>query len=302
MLNHKPKLIVICGPTATGKTDLALEMAHKFNGEIITADSRTIYQEMNIGTAKPTMEQRLKIPNYLIDFVPLDQEFTVAEFKKEALKHIDEIIHHYKIPFLVGGTGLYISSIVDNLDIPHVPPDKKLRLRLEKKIIKYGLDYLWQKLVKLDPDATGFVQRQNPRRVIRALEVCLKTKKPFSELRKKNESLFNCLQLAVKISKRVLFEKINQRVEEMMKKGLVEEVRSLTKKYPLSLSSLNTIGYQEIIAYLKNKISLDEAVDLIKKNTHHYARRQATWFKKDKNVKWICRYEEAEKMIKDFLS
>lgn len=330
MSEHKPKLIVIVGPTASGKTGLALELASKFNGEIVAADSRTIYQEMDIGTAKPSLEQRLKVPYYLIDILPPDQMFTVAEFKKEALKCISKIIRHYRIPLLVGGTGLYISSIVDNLDIPHVPPDKKLRSRLEKQIIKHGLDYLWKKLVKIDPDAAGFVQRQNPRRIIRALEVCLKTKKPFSELRKRGKPLFNCLQLAFKIPRKELLQKINQRTDEMIKNGLVEEVRNLVKKYPAYLPSLNTIGYQEIIAYLKNLPltkpillvdnfsskkffnlqnkclvrggpSLEEAVKLIKKNTYQYARRQITWFKKDKDIKWINSREEAEKLVKEFL-
>ncbi len=302
MSDHKPKLMIIVGPTASGKTDLALSLASKFNGEIVSADSRTIYQGMDIGTAKPTMEQRLKVPHYLIDIVSPDQEFTVAEFKSRALSCISRIIRRYRIPFLVGGTGLYVSSIVDNLDIPHVPPDKKLRLRLEKQIIRHGLDYLWKKLVKLDPDAAGFVQKQNPRRVIRAMEVCLKTKKPFSELRKKSESLFECRQLALKVSKTDLFDRIDQRVEEMIKKGLLEEVKNLIKKYPPYLPSLNTIGYQEMIAYLKNKIGFEEAVELIKKNTRQYARRQITWFKKDKNIEWIDSAEKGEKIIREFLS
>ncbi len=302
MGNSKKKLIVICGPTAGGKTGLALKLAKKFNGEIIAADSRTIYQEMNIGTAKPTMEQRLKIPHYLIDIIPPDREFTVAEFKEEALKVIHGIHRRYKIPFLVGGTGLYISSIVDNLDIPRVPPDKKLRTNLEKKIFKYGLDYLWQKLMKLDPQAAGFVQRQNPRRIIRALEVCLKAKKPFSQLRRKNEPLFDCLQIGLALSKQKLFKRIDQRTEQMIEKGLIDEVKELIKKYPSNLPSLNTIGYQEIIAYLKNEIGLNETVDLIKKNTRQYARRQMTWFKKDKTVKWIKTSEEAEKLVKNFLA
>jgi len=298
---EKRKIIVICGPTACGKTGLSLELAQKYDGEIISADSRTIYQDMNIGTAKPSLEERLKVPHYLIDVVQLDEEFTVAQFKQQALNVIYEILRRYKVPFLVGGTGLYISSIVNNLEIPPVPPDQKLREKLEKKIVKHGLDYLWQKLIKLDPDAASFVQKQNPRRIIRALEVCLKTKKPFSQLRQKKECLFNVLQIGIKLSKKELIQRIDQRTEQMIKQGLVEEVKELMKKYPSDVSALNTIGYQEIISYLQNKISLDEAVDLIKKNTRQYAQRQMTWFKKDKTIKWIENTEEAEKLVKDFL-
>ncbi|MDD4995947.1 MAG: tRNA (adenosine(37)-N6)-dimethylallyltransferase MiaA [Patescibacteria group bacterium] len=301
MSNYKPKLITLVGPTASGKTNLALKLAYQFNGEIISADSRTIYQEMNIGTAKPTMEQRLKVPHYLIDIIAPDQEFTVAEFKKEALKCIDRIIKRYRIPFLVGGTGLYISSIIDNLEIPRVPPDEKLRLQLEEKINKHGLDYLWKKLVKLDPEAADFVQKQNPRRIIRALEVCLKTKKPFSKLRKKGKPLFNCLRLGIKISKNNLSENINRRINEMIKSGLVEETKNLIKKYSSPSPCLNTIGYREIVSYLKNEINFEQAVELIKKNTHQYARRQITWFKRDKQIHWIKNQKEAEKLIRNFL-
>jgi len=299
---EKRKLIVICGPTACGKTSLSLELAQKYNGEIIATDSRTIYQDMNIGTAKPSLEERLKVPHYLIDIVRLNQEFTVAQFKQQALSIIYEILRRYKVPFLVGGTGLYISSIVDNLDIPCVPPDQKLRKKLEKKIVKHGLDYLWQKLIKLDPDAVTFIQKQNPRRIIRALEVCLKTKKPFSQLRQKKKCLFNVLQIGIKLNKKELIQKIDQRAEQMIKQGLVTEVKALIKKYPSDVSALNTIGYQEIISYLQNEISLDEAIDLIKKNTWQYAKRQMTWFKKDKTIKWIENTEEAEKIVKSFLA
>jgi len=300
-MTEKRKLIVICGTTACGKTSLSLDLAQKYNGEIIAADSRTVYQDINIGTAKPSLEERLKIPHYLIDVVQLNQEFTLAQFKQQALVIINEIHRRYKVPFLVGGNGLYISSIVDNLDIPSVPPDQKLRKKLEKKIVKHGLDYLWQKLIKLDPNATSFVEKQNPRRIIRALEVCLKTKKPFSQLRQKKECLFNVLQIGIKLNKKELIQRIDQRIEQMIKQGLVEEVKELVKKYPSDISALKTIGYQEIISYLQNKISLEEAIDLIKKNTRQYARRQTTWFKKDKTIKWIENVEEAEKLVKDFL-
>jgi tRNA dimethylallyltransferase len=295
------KIIIIAGPTASGKTDLALYLAQKFNGEIICADSRTIYKKMNIGTAKPSFEERLKIPHYLIDFLEPDQEFTVAEFKEKALVLIEQIFKKYKIPFLVGGTGLYLQAVVENLDIPPVPPDKKLRKQLEKEIQKKGLETLWKKLIKLDPQAADFVQKENPRRVIRALEVCLKTKKPFSLLRKKGTPLFNSLSIGPSFNKQELKKRIDQRVEKMISQGLVKEIQELIKQYPLSSPGFNSIGYQEIISYLQGEISLTEAITLIKKNTYQYARRQMTWFKKDKKINWVKNYTEAEKLIKDFL-
>jgi len=174
-------------------------------------------------------------------------------------------------------------------------------LQLEEKINKHGLDYLWKKLVKLDPEAADFVQKQNPRRIIRALEVCLKTKKPFSKLRKKGKPLFNCLRLGIKISKNNLSENINRRINEMIKSGLVEETKNLIKKYSSPSPCLNTIGYREIVSYLKNEINFEQAVELIKKNTHQYARRQITWFKRDKQIHWIKNQKEAEKLIRNFL-
>lgn len=300
-MSNKKKLIVICGPTASGKTDISLKLAQKFNGEIVCADSRTIYKEMDIGTAKPTFEERLKVPHYLINLVDPDQEFTVAEFKNKALELINEIHAKYKNPFLVGGTGLYIDSIVDNLDIPRVPPDKKLRKELEKEIEKKGLESLWKKLIQVDPNSAEFVQRKNPRRVIRALEVCLKTKKPFSELRKKGKPLFNTCQIGIKINKIELKKRINQRTEKMIEKGLVEEVKEIIKKYPSSPPGLKSIGYQEIVSYLQKEISLEEAISLIKRNTYQYARRQMTWFKRNKDINWVKNHQDAEKIVKDFL-
>jgi len=309
------------GPTASGKTELALKLAKKYNGEIICADSRTVYREMNIGTAKPGQNEKLKmknekcsakrnsyqkpifinhIPHHLIDIVSPDRKFSVAEFKQKTLKIIKGIHQKNKMPFLVGGTGLYISAVVDNLDIPKVPPDKKLREKLEDNIKKYGLNYLWEKLIKLDSEAANFVQKQNPRRIIRALEVCLKTKKTFSELRKKGEQLFNVLQIGIKIPFEKLEWKIGQRTDQMIENGLIKETENLIKKYSFS-PLLNTIGYQEIVSYLQNKISLNQAISLIKKNTRRYARRQMTWFKRDKRIHWIENQKEAERLLKNFL-
>jgi len=295
------KLIAICGSTASGKTSLALELARKFNGEIIAADSRTIYREMDIGTAKPSFKERLEIPHYLIDLIDPDEEFTVAQFKEKALIAISQVYQHFKNPFLVGGTGLYLSAVIDNLNIPPVPPDKDLRKKMEIEANEYGLDFLWEKLIKIDPQAVDFVQRQNPRRVIRALEVCLKTKKPFSALRKKGDSLFETLKIGIKIDKKETDQRIDQRVDKMIEKGLIDEVKNLIEKYPLPSAVFHTIGYQEIISYFNKECSLEQAIEIIKKNTKHYARRQVTWFKKEKNINWIKDFKQAENLTKNFL-
>ena len=303
MKTNKPHLIIICGPTGSGKSSLALKLAKKYsNVEIVSADSRAIYKGMDIGTAKTLPKDNNGIPHHMIDIVCPNQKFTVALFKEQATKIIKKINKHGKIPFLVGGTGLYISSIVDNLAIPKVEPDEKIRTRLEKEIEGKGLDFVWQKLLKIDPQAKDFVQKENPRRIIRALEVCLKTGQLFSQLRTKSQPEFETLQIGVKTERTKLYSQINERVDQMIENGLIEEVKNLIKKYPLFSPGLTSIAYQEIILYLQNKITLQEATDLIKKNTRHYARRQITWFKRDKRIHWVTTYSQANQLIKNFLN
>ncbi len=291
------KLIVILGPTGSGKTSLAVKLAKQFNGEIISADSRQIYQEMNIGTAKATKKEMAGVPHYLIDIIKPNQEFTLAQFKKQAVKIIQDVQKRNKLPFLVGGTGLYIQAIVDNLQIPEVKPDKKLRAQLEKKTNQD----LYNQLKKLDPRALKTIELNNKRRLIRALEVCLTTKKPFSQQKQKGAQLFDILQIGLKPDKEILENKINQRVEQMIKAGLVNEVKRLIKKYGLKPYSMSGIGYQEITSYLQDKTTLEQAKELIKIHTRQYARRQLTWFRKDQRINWVDNYKEAEKLITRFL-
>jgi tRNA dimethylallyltransferase len=302
---RKPKIVVIVGPTASGKSDLAVKIARKFNGEIVSADSRQVYRSMDIGTAKyRTMRQ------YMIDIKNPDEDYTVAEYKKDALAAIRKILKRGKLPILAGGTGLYVKAVVDNLDIPAVAADEKLRRRLEEKAKKRGLDYLFKKLVKLDPETAYIVDPKNPRRVIRALEIAIKTGRPFSTQRKVGRRLFNTLQIGIRISPEKLKARIGSRVDRMIKNGLIKEVKKLVKKYGWNQKALrrgsaqafDAIGYREIIAYFKKQISLDEAVRLIKRNTWHYAKRQMTWFKKDKNIKWLKGCKGAEELVRKFLS
>ncbi|OQX70888.1 tRNA (adenosine(37)-N6)-dimethylallyltransferase MiaA [Candidatus Parcubacteria bacterium 4484_255] len=306
MKKNKPPLIVICGPTSSGKSSMAIKLAKEYSKknkkvEIISADSRAIYKGMDIGTAKILPNSNNGIAYHMINIINPNQKFTTALFKKQATKIIKKIHQKGGVPFLVGGTGLYISSIVDNLTIPKVKPDKKMRNEIEKEINRKGLNFVWQKLLKIDPRSKNFVQKENPRRVIRALEVCLKTGQPFSQLRKKSPPEFEILQIGIKVKRTKLYSQINQRTEQMIKDGLVKEIKALLKKYLPSAPGLDSIAYKEIISYLQNKITLQEAIDLIKKNTRHYARRQITWFKKDKRIHWVATYSQAKELIKNFL-
>ena len=317
----KPPLIVILGPTASGKSALAIKLAKQFNGEIISADSRQVYKEMDIGTAKE--EQTGAAPSWglplfvsakslgsdpregqtlnLIDIVRPDQEFTLAQYKKLAIKTINDIHKRNKLPFLVGGAGLYIWAVVNNLQIPQIKPQPELRLKLEKEIKRKGIEKAYQKLLKLDPKAKYFVEPNNPRRIIRALEVCLSTGQPFSKQRKKGRPLFSVCQIGLNPPKNVLNKKIDRRTEKMIQAGLIDEVKNLAQKYSFNLPSMSGIGYQEIGQYLRNEIDLEKAKELIKLHTRQYSRRQISWFKRDKRIHWIKNYQEAEKLVKDFL-
>lgn len=295
------KLIVILGPTASGKSDLAIQLAKKFRGEIVSADSRQIYRGLDIGTAKVTKEKRKIIPHYLIDIRKPNQIYTVGQFKKDAIRAINKIIEQGKIPFLVGGTGLYIKAIVDNLEIPKVKPDLKLRKKLEAKIEKDGLEAIFEKLTKIDPEAAYIVDPKNPRRIIRALEVAIKAKKPFSSLRKEGTPLFDVLQIGLNPGEKELKKRIEKRMNEMIKKGLVKEVKNLIKIYDKNLPTFDAIGYREIIDYLDKKYPLEEAILRINKNSWRYARKQMSWFKKDARIYWIKNQKQADTLIRKFL-
>lgn len=305
-----PKLVVILGPTASGKTDLSLALAQKFNGEIICADSRQIYKKMDIGTAKvpgrwhyhPQTKERVfiyeKIPHYLIDFVDPGEEFTLAQFKQMAADQIYEITKRNKLPLLVGGTGLYIHAVVDNLLIPIVPPNKKLRLSLEKK----SNEKLLAMLTKFDPLTAKTVDPNNKRRIVRALEVCIWTGRPFSEQQKKGEPLFKTLQIGLQVPRPELHQRINHRVDKMMKAGLLQEARALVKqKYGWHLPSMSGIGYRQLGYFIKGEMSLNKAIEILKRDTRRYARRQITWFRRDKRIYWVNDGKTAEKLIREGL-
>jgi len=298
MIKILPKLIVILGPTASGKTDLAVKLAKKFNGEIVSADSRQIYKEMNIGTAKPFKKELKSIPYHLIDIINPKQKFNAAIYKKLALKSIEKITQRGRTPFLAGGTGLYIQSILDNMEFPIVPAQKNLRANLEKKTEKE----LFKIYKKLDLQGSKFIDGKNKRRLIRAIEVCKVTKKPFWQQREKGEILFNALVLGIKLPEKESEKRIKTRVKKMLKLGLKKEVKKLVKKYGWKIQPLQTIGYQEWQDYFNKKISEEEIRKKIILRTLQFSKRQMTWFKKDKRIKWIKNYKEAEKLIEKFFT
>jgi tRNA dimethylallyltransferase len=278
-------LFVIVGPTAVGKTALAIDLAWRFNGEIVSADSRQIYLGMDIGTAKPTREEQSLVPHHLIDIVTPDEPYTLAEFQADAYVKIDGILARGKLPFLVGGTGLYVRAIVEGLRIPRVPPNEKLRAQLAAQD---GLA-LYERLRELDPDAAARIDPRNVRRTIRALEVCLTTGERFSELGRALPPPYYVTQIGLTMSRADLYARIDARVDRMMAQGLAAEVESLVARgYDWSLPSMSGLGYREIGAYLRGEVSLDEAVANIKRNTRDFVRRQYAWFRlNDERIRWF---------------
>lgn len=288
------KLVVIVGPTASGKTDLALSLAKKFKGEIISADSRQVYKEMKIGTARP--DNTKGIPYHLVGMINPDKDFNAAIFKKKAVRIIKEIHKRKKIPFLVGGTGLYIKAVTDNMNFPVVAADEKLRKCLEKKSLKSLFDIY----KKLDPEGAESIDKENKRRLVRAIEVCKVTGRSFWQQRKSREPEFEMLEIGIRMPKKELRNKIKKRVELMLQKGLEEEAGKLNEKYG-PIPPLRTIGYQEWNGYFEGKAGKEEVKNLIISHTNQFARRQMTWFRKDKRIRWIRKSKEAGQMVREFL-
>jgi tRNA dimethylallyltransferase len=288
-----PKILVIVGPTASGKTSLAKKIAKNFNCELISADSRQIYKEMDIGTAKDKSAEQ-----FLIDIIEPDKQFSVAEFQEMATKKIKEIIARGHLPIIVGGTGLYIDALIYGYILP---PIKKESIELRQKLEKLSTEQLIKKLKKIDPESADKIDTKNKRRIFRALEVSILNQRPFSKLKKKTKSPFDFLTIGIDVARKKLYQKIDQRVDEMVKNGLVGEVKSISGKYGKNAYGLNTICYKEIIEYLDGKIGLEEAIQKIKNNTHSYARRQLTWFRKNKDINWIRNFAQTKILIEKFL-
>lgn len=282
---EKP-LIVICGPTASGKTALSLKLAQDFNGEIISADSRQIYRKMDIGTDKVGVKERQKIKHHLIDIRNPDQVFTMADFKREGESAIQDILRRGKLPIICGGTGLYINAITENYDLAKAPPNQKIRDELEVEYKKGGAEHLYKMLMDLDPASAARIHPNNVRYVGRALEVVLQTKKPMESRRGKTH--FKIFKVGVERPRELLYEGINKRVDEQIEKGLLNEIKSLLSEgYSENLPSMSGLGYKEYFPYLKGEKPLEDCKEELKQNSRNFAKRQLTWFRKDDEIFWI---------------
>lgn len=278
-------LIVIVGPTAIGKTSLAVGLAKKYDCEIISADSRQFFKEMSIGTAKPTPEEMEGVPHHFVDFISIKERYTAGQFEKDVLKKLDTLFQKNDLAIMVGGSGLYVNAVCNGID--EIPSDLKIREELNKQLEEFGLAPLQEELAKVDPEIWKTINQKNPQRIVRALEVYRITGKPYSSFRKQapKERYFNLIKIGLNTDREVVYDRINRRVDLMLEAGLLNEVKSLT---PYSeLNALNTVGYKEYFKYLNSEISLDEASELLKKNTRNFAKRQLTWFRKDKKTEWF---------------
>lgn len=280
--------IVIVGPTCSGKTSLAINLALKLQTEVISADSRQIYKHLTIGTAKPDKQDLEKVKHHFIDQLNPEVDFNASIFENESLQIIKSLHRQNKVPIIAGGSGLYIKALVDGI-FDTVDTDDEYRAELLKLKNEFGNEHLYDLLKEVDPKSADTMLPQNWKRVMRALEVHKSAGKPIWEVQSdhKRKVEINFLQFGLNWNREILYENIELRVDSMIEKGLVEEVKSIISNYNSSLNSLNTVGYKEIIEYLENKISLERAVELIKRNTRRYAKRQMTWFRKDDRIKWF---------------
>ncbi|MBC3887676.1 tRNA (adenosine(37)-N6)-dimethylallyltransferase MiaA [Acetobacterium paludosum] len=291
MAINKPRILVLAGPTASGKTALGVALAKKLNGEIISADSMQIYKYMTIGTAKVTTEEMQGVPHYLVDCVSPDEEFSVAKFKKAALKAIETIFGRGKLPIIVGGTGLYINSLTLPWDFQKNDGNEEIRLRLRAEAEMLGRETLYQRLKSVDPITAETVHPNNLNRVIRALEIYEINGKPksyFDEKTKTQEIPYDYVMIGLKWPREVLYDRINRRIDLMIENGLIEETQMLLDRgYKWNLTALKAIGYKELGPYLRGEASMEEAVTILKRDSRHYAKRQMTWFRKDERIHWI---------------
>ena len=274
------KVIAVVGPTASGKTAYAIELAKKLDGEIISADSRLVYKGFDIGTAKPSAEERDGIPHYMIDIVEPECDYSAGLYVKEAKRHIKDILSRGKTPIVAGGTGLYLNILLMNYDLPQVEPDYALREKLRTE------EDLFSILYSLDPQTAKTIKKNDRKKLIRAIEIVKTTGKKISEVRGVKQREYDIEWHGRNFSRDVLYDRINKRVDIMLKDGLLEETKLLLEKHGRINNILYTIGYQEMVEFIDGKLTLDEAVEKLKQNTRRYAKRQLTWFRKNPEIKW----------------
>lgn len=287
----KPKIIVIAGPTASGKTALSIELAKKINGEVISSDSMQIYQDMDIGTAKATPEEMQGIKHYLLDFVPPDKRYSVSDFKKDAEKAIEEILTKGKNPIIAGGTGLYIDSLIYGIEYPEMEYDEAYRnFLMQQAQTEEGLKEIYEKAKEIDEEAMLQISPNDKKRIIRVLEIYKATDKNKTEqerLSRIHGVPYDYKVFAIDMQRERLYERINQRVDLMLEQGLVEEVKKLREKYQGFPTAMQGLGYKEVVEYLKQECTYEEMVEKLKQETRRYAKRQLTWFRKNKETVWL---------------
>ncbi|NVJ87033.1 MAG: tRNA (adenosine(37)-N6)-dimethylallyltransferase MiaA [Algoriphagus sp.] len=285
-MSAKPTLILIVGPTAVGKTELCLNLAKKFNTDIVSCDSRQFYREMEIGTAKPTPQELAEVPHHLINSISIEDPYDVKQFEEDALKILDKLFREKDVVIMTGGSGLFAKVISEGIDeMPEVDP--QFRKQLIQEFEEKGITHLQEELKKADPDYYALVDTQNPQRLMRALEIIRGTGKPFSSFRqqKKVERPFRVLKIGLNRERDELYRRIDARMDLMIDEGLFEEAEKLFEKR--HLNALQTVGYQEIFGYLEGNYDREEAIRLLKRNSRRYAKRQLTWFKKDAEIQWF---------------
>lgn len=299
----KPKVIVIGGPTASGKTTLSIELAKRINGEIISADSMQIYKDMNIGTAKPDEKEKEGIMHYMMDFLPPDKRYSVAEYKKDAKKAIQEVIDKGKVPIVVGGTGLYIDSLIYEIEFREVETDLKYRQKLEKIVEEKGLEELYNEAMKIDEESMQKISNTDKKRILRVLEIYYETGTKKSQLDKESrkEPEYDYKMFAINMSRDILYDRINKRVDIMIEKGLIKEVENICKKYNEFPTAMQGLGYKEVVEYLNKKITREEMIEKIKLESRHYAKRQLTWFRKNKETIWLDGLNNVQNNLKVIL-
>ncbi len=291
ILSKKIKVIAVVGPTASGKSAYGIELAKEVNGEIISADSRIVYKGFDIGAAKPTKDEMQGIPHYLIDIVEPTFDYSAGLYKKQATDIINDISSRGKIPIIVGGTGLYTDILLKGFDLPDITPDKELRKNLEK----FSAEELYAKLKEIDLKGAESIDSNDKKKIIRALEIIHLTGKTLEQARGKSQSEYEIEWIGKNFERDALYRRINNRVDKMLEMGLIEETKGLLSKYGRAYNIINTIGYKEITAYLDGTLSLDESIELLKKNTRNYAKRQLTWFRKNPEIKWDVYPEKLKK-------
>lgn len=286
----KEKVIIICGPTASGKTALSIELAKQINGEVVSADSMQIYKDMDIGTAKPTKEEMQGIEHHLLDFVSPDQRYSVADYQKSAKKAIKEILRKGKTPIIVGGTGLYVDSLIYEIQYQNIDFDEKYREELEKIAENQGLEKLYEKAIEIDEKAMQKISPNDKKRIIRVLEIYHATGKNKTEQEiesRKQPIEYDYRVFAINWDRQLLYERINKRVDIMIEQGLIEEVKKIKQKYKKFPTAMQGLGYKEVVDYLEGKCTKEEMIEKIKMETRRYAKRQLTWFRKNKQTIWL---------------